>query len=140
MKHHQKALFVLMISFIMLSFTGTKNVIHKIKIVNSSEQLTVSEFTLKEGKTELKTGKDYTFYVNVKSKNIKGKILNNDYTKTKRKGVEYKVTYIYEYESRPRKHQKFNQKYYVWDDGEIQALRKPEKINVGKMSLKTEFQ
>ncbi|AXT19645.1 hypothetical protein D7030_09730 [Flavobacteriaceae bacterium AU392] len=124
----------------MLSFTETKNVIHKIKIVNSSEQLSVSEFILKEGKTELKTGKDYTFYVNVKSKNIKGKILNNDYTKTKRKGVEYKVTYVYEYESGPGKYQKSNQIFWIWDDGDITKPFTPEHINVGKITLKTQVE
>ena len=139
MKFYQKLFLVVIVSFFMLSFTGIKKTEYKIKITKSSKELNVAEFILKEGKTQLYSKNGEMFYVKVKSKPIKGKTVNNNFTKTKRKGIEYKVTYIYEYESGLGKHQKFNQKYYVWDDGEIQVLSKPEKINVGKMSLKTEL-
>ncbi len=140
MKHHQKMLLLVMLSFTMLSFTVVEKSTHKIKIVDSSEQLNASEFVLKEGKTELKKGIDYTFYVEIKSKAINGKKVNKDYTKTKRKGIEYKVTYIYEYASGANKKQKFKQTYIVWEDGTVSKLKKPERINVGKMTLKTEIE
>jgi len=101
--------------------------------------LNTTEIILKDGETQLYSGNGEIFYVKVKSKSINGKITTNDYKKVKRKGIEYNIAYIYEYESGSGKHQKFNQKYYVWDDGDVQALRKPEKINVDKMTLMTEF-
>lgn len=139
MKFYNKSLFVIILSFFMLSFSEFEEMTYKIVITKSSEELEINEFVLKDGKTQLFSKNGEVFYVKVTSKSIKGKSVDRNYKKIKRKGIEYRLTYIYEYESGPGKRQKFNQTYWFWDDGDITELRNPERVNVGRISLKTKL-
>lgn len=108
-----------------------------ISILESSEQMKVSKFSLDDEKTLLKSGKDYEFYVEVKAKNVKGKKVKN-YKKVKRSGVRYILKYTYEYlPSHKKMYDK--QDFIIWSDGELDHWKSSEIVVVEGIRLKTQI-
>jgi len=135
MRLHKGFLLILM-TFMILSFTVNRDV-HKIKIIESSQPLRTMSFELKDGQIQLKSDSEFNFYATITSKTIKGKYFDVNYNKIKRKGTQYKVTYIYE-NFRLDRETKIKRNIIVWEDGDIVELRATPEIWVDNIALKTE--
>ncbi len=134
----KKIFYLLSISILLVSFTiPAKPTTPSITITKSSEALAVSEFLLTEGNVVLKSGSDFTLYVKIKTKKIKGKKRNENFEKEQRNGVQYNVIYTYKYVPSGKKTH-YIHKYILWDDGELFNWKPSENITVGKITLKTE--
>lgn len=135
-----KLFYLIFISITLLSFTISDNTNNSsIVIVKSSESLDISDFRLTEGNFVLKSDKNYRFYLEIKSKKVKGKKLLKDYTKERVSGTQYNVIYTYEYLSSGKKVH-YKDKYIAWKNGETINLKPSQNINIGKITLKTKIQ
>ncbi len=136
----KKLVCLLLICNFLFAFTSSNDVENpSIRIVKSSELLDDVSFQLKENTIMLKSDKEYKFYVEIKSKNVKGKKLRSDFSKEKRKGIQYKVIYTYEHLASGKKTY-YKDRYIVWENGEVISLKPTQQINVGKITLRTEIQ
>jgi hypothetical protein len=137
----QKKLFcLLLVCTFLFSFSLPNNPENtSIRIVKSSESLNEVSFELTENTIMLKSDKEYKFYVEIKSKKVNGKKLLSDFSKEAIKGIQYKVIYTYEHIPSGKKNY-YKDKYVVWESGEVINLKPAQKINVGKITLRTEIQ
>lgn len=120
-----------------LSFSINEGPDNYISIIESSEQMKVSKFSLENQKTLLRSGKDYKFYVEGKVRNVKGKEVKN-HKKVKRMGKRYIVKYTYEYlPSHKKMYDK--QDFIIWDDGQIENWKNSDLIVVEGIRLKTQI-
>ena len=73
-----------------------KPAIPELIIIDSNKELNLSNFKLEENKIILAKENNHSFYFVIKVKNVTGKKLEG-YSKIKRTGKRYKLSYIYEY-------------------------------------------
>ncbi len=133
------SLFVISLLTILIPFKSTSDTVAVVKIIESSKPLDTSQFLLKDGVTELVSTADFVFYVEVTSKKVKGKKELSNHKKIKRKGQQYTITYIYEYQLSDIK-RTYELYYIVWDDGEIFEVKPTNFIQVENIRLQTKIQ
>ncbi|WP_298513981.1 hypothetical protein [uncultured Kordia sp.] len=133
----KKLFFLVLICNFLFGFTHSDNLQKTtIYIVKSSERLSKTNFELKEGTVMLNTKKDYKFYVEITAKETSGHLMNRDFSKTPVDGIQYKVTYTYEHLPSGKKNY-YKDKYIVWESGAVINLKPAQKINIGKITLRT---
>ena len=136
----KKLFCLLLICNFLFSFSLPNNTENpSIRITKSSELLNEVSFQLTENTIMLKSDKEYKFYVEIQSKNVSGKKLLSDFSKEKRKGIQYKVIYTYEHLLSGKKSY-YKDKYIVWENDEVINLKPAQQINVGKITLRMEIQ
>lgn len=136
----KKLFFLLLICNFLFAFTSSNDIKNpSVYIVKSSERLSKSSFELVEGTVMLRSNKEYKFYIKITSKEVSGHRMRRDFSKEPIDGIQYKVTYTYEHLPSGKKNY-YKDKYVVWESGEVINLRPAQKINVGKITLRTEIQ
>lgn len=130
MKTNFKFYFLLICSFFIFSFDTTNDL--KVELVNSNIDLKVNNINLEKGVYFLNKMELESLYVEVDSKRINGKRMNeNGYQKDKIKGTKYIFNFVERLNNNEKIIARNKVFIIVWDNGEVDTWNTKPMVLIG---------